>query len=91
MPLYEFSCQHCGSINEVLMNMSSPQPEACEKCQGGPLVKIISRSNFALKGKGWYETDFKNKNRSPIVADATSELAAADASAAYQASIKSNN
>ncbi len=62
MPMYEFSCQQCGSINEHLMSISSEPPKTCEKCQGGPLVKIISRSNFALKGHGWYETDFKRKN-----------------------------
>ncbi len=68
MPLYEFSCQNCGSLNEFLMNISSPTPDSCQKCQAGPLVKIISRSNFALKGRGWYETDFKSKHRPPVEA-----------------------
>jgi putative FmdB family regulatory protein len=62
MPLYEFACQHCNSITELLMNISSPHPNSCPNCQGGPLVKIISRSNFALKGSGWYTTDFKRKS-----------------------------
>jgi len=26
------------------------------------LIKQVSAPNFKLKGSGWYETDFKNKN-----------------------------
>jgi putative FmdB family regulatory protein len=79
MPLYEFSCKQCGSISEHLMSISSENPSSCEKCQGGPLVKLLSRSNFALKGSGWYETDFKRKQNAPAscpMADSTSSESA---------------
>ena len=61
MPIYEFECKNCGNLNEYLMKMSDPNPTTCEYCQSGPLVKIVSKSNFVLKGQGWYETDFKDK------------------------------
>lgn len=61
MPLYEYQCKNCGEINEILMKISDPNPENCEICEKGPLVKIMSRTHFVLKGEGWYETDFKDK------------------------------
>lgn len=63
MPLYEFECKNCGAILEKLMKISDKNPEVCDHCQGGPLVKLMSRTNFVLKGQGWYETDFKHKGK----------------------------
>lgn len=61
MPLYEFQCQSCQSIEELLMKISDPQPAVCPKCGRGPLVKMMSKTSFVLKGSGWYATDFKTK------------------------------
>ena len=61
MPLYEFECRSCGHISELMMKISDPVPTSCQKCQKGPLQKMISKTNFVLKGQGWYETDFKTK------------------------------
>jgi putative FmdB family regulatory protein len=88
MPLYEFSCQACGSLTELLMSISSSHPSVCEKCQGGPLVKIISRSNFALKGNGWYETDFKRPQYAPVGGDDIPSESAAAAACAPEKSTK---
>jgi len=60
MPLYEFQCKNCGEILEKLMKVSDPNPEKCEICEKGPMVKLMSKTHFVLKGQGWYETDFKN-------------------------------
>ena len=76
MPLYEFECKNCGAILEKLMKVSDPNPEVCDKCQGGPLVKLISRTNFVLKGQGWYETDFKHGNKPKPQPSESSEGAA---------------
>ena len=36
----------------------------CEKCKKvGKVVKLLSAPGFRLKGSGWYETDFKVKNK----------------------------
>ena len=60
MPIYEFKCGSCGTINEFLMSIRDNTPEICTSCGAkGSLQKIISRNNFVLKGQGWYETDFK--------------------------------
>jgi putative FmdB family regulatory protein len=60
MPLYEFSCESCEQTSEHLMKISDPNPEICPVCGAKhTLKKLVSRSNFVLKGTGWYETDFK--------------------------------
>ena len=71
MPIYEFRCNDCQHINEFVMKISEKKPEeGCESCKSHNMSKIISKSNFVLKGTGWYETDFKdqknkNKNKTP--------------------------
>ena len=62
MPLYEFQCKNCEEIFEKLMKVTDPDPESCWQCSKGPVVKLMSRTHFVLKGQGWYETDFKSKN-----------------------------
>ena len=41
------------------MKISDAAPSFCE-CISGKLIKLMSRTNFVLKGQG-YETDFKIK------------------------------
>lgn len=59
MPIYEYRCAQCEAINEVIQKISDPAPETCSHCGKGPLEKQMSKTNFALKGSGWYVTDFK--------------------------------
>ncbi|MCX6125307.1 MAG: zinc ribbon domain-containing protein [Proteobacteria bacterium] len=59
MPIYEYSCRACGHLEEILQKMSDPAPTACSQCGKGPVEKQMSLSSFALKGTGWYVTDFK--------------------------------
>ena len=55
MPIYEYACDKCGKLNEVFQKVSDPAPEKCDGCgAAGPLVKVVSRTSFVLKGGGWY-------------------------------------
>lgn len=63
MPIYLYQCIECKKEIEVLQKISDPAPEKCEEC-GGEMKKLISKSSFILKGKGWYATDYKNKPKS---------------------------
>jgi putative FmdB family regulatory protein len=57
MPLYEYACDRCGKVLEVLQKYSDEPLTVHENC-GGALEKLISRSAFKLKGSGWYATDY---------------------------------
>lgn len=72
MPLYEFECKSCHTLVEYLMKMSDPNPTTCESCGAESLSKIVSKSNFVLKGQGWYETDFKDKPKKDSGSNANS-------------------
>ena len=65
MPIYEFKCTNtdCGNIEEHLLRLSDPMPTNCEKC-ASPIEKLVSQTSFALKGSGWYVTDYKSSGSS---------------------------
>lgn len=55
MPIYEYSCEKCGTKIDVLQKMDDPAPARCEKCNTeGSMSRLVSRTSFVLKGGGWY-------------------------------------
>lgn len=58
MPLYEYQCSACKKVHEVMQKFSDAPLSECPECQG-PVQKLMSLSSFALKGSGWYTTDYK--------------------------------
>ena len=75
MPIYEYKCTKCGDEFEVMQKMSDSPKEDCEKCKG-KLEKLISQSSFALKGTGWYQTDYAQKEKPAKKCDPVSEKCA---------------
>lgn len=69
MPIYEYVCESCGHHLEVLQKMDEALLVDCPTCNQPKLKKKISAPNFRLKGKGWYETDFKDKNQRNLAGD----------------------
>ena len=64
MPIYEYKCSKCGSIFEHFQKITDSELDTCQICGSqNTVVKIISSSGFRLNGTGWYETDFKNKQK----------------------------
>ena len=61
MPLYEYKCDTCGLITEILQKVDDPPMTLCVKC-GGKVRKIISSSAIQFKGSGWYITDYTKKH-----------------------------
>ena len=41
MPLYDYLCQECGKINEILVTSSEDQPQ-CLDCGSSRLKKMLS-------------------------------------------------
>jgi len=63
MPIYEYECTQCGHQLDALQGINEPRLSECPACNKTSLKRLISAPNFRLKGKGWYETDFKTGNR----------------------------
>jgi putative FmdB family regulatory protein len=55
--IYEYQCEKCGKIKEVIQKVNDSAPICCKV----PMKKLISPSNFILKGTGWYKTDYADK------------------------------
>lgn len=64
MPLYEYECQKCGSVFEVLQKFASPLLTVHDHC-GGALKKLLSPPAFQFKGSGWYVTDYARASSRP--------------------------
>ena len=102
MPIYEYACHACGHEFEIIQKMVDLPLEQCPACTENTLKKKISAAGFRLKGTGWYETDFKNKNKSanknqPIekkdekVADSAEKSASTTASTSTEPAKSSSN
>jgi putative FmdB family regulatory protein len=61
MPIYEYRCGACGHHLEALQKMTESPLRKCPECGKSQLKRLVSASQFRLKGGGWYETDFKSK------------------------------
>jgi len=68
MPIYEYQCKECGHVFDALQKMSDEPLKDCPDCSKPALRKLLSAPNFRLKGGGWYETDFKDKNKRNLAA-----------------------
>jgi len=66
MPIYEYLCTECGQELEKLQKISDDPLTDCPECGKPTLQKQVSAAGFRLKGSGWYETDFKSKNRKNV-------------------------
>lgn len=69
MPIYEYQCNDCGHVFDALQKMSDDPLSDCPDCGKPSLRKLLSAPNFRLKGGGWYETDFKDKNQRNLAGD----------------------
>ena len=69
MPIYEYECNECGHVLDALQKISDEPLKHCPSCGAAALKKLLSAPRFRLKGSGWYETDFKDKNRRNIATD----------------------
>ena len=54
MPIYEYLCEECGRVTEVMQKISDRPPATCSECGSRKIAKLVSRTAFQLKGGGWY-------------------------------------
>ncbi len=63
MPIYGYACTNCGHTLDVLQKMADAALVDCPECNEPRLKRQLSAPRFRLKGKGWYETDFKSEKQ----------------------------
>ena len=65
MPIYEYRCKDCQQVFEEWCKSfeDGDSERTCPVCKA-PAKRIISNTSFALKGGGWYVTDYgSHKNK----------------------------
>lgn len=61
MPRYEYKCTNCAAELELQQGINEAPKITCDECNTDGLERLISKTSFALKGTGWYTTDYKGK------------------------------
>ena len=57
MPLYEYRCEKCGKVFEIIQKFSDAPLETHEAC-GGYVERLLSAPALQFKGAGWYVNDY---------------------------------
>jgi putative FmdB family regulatory protein len=63
MPLYDYRCDECRQVTEVLVNRpaDAAKPPRCPHCGSARMVKLVSIVNFKMARKSAYSDDFMDK------------------------------
>lgn len=63
MPTYEYECDKCKKNFDVFQSMKDEPLKKCPKC-GGKVHRLIGTGGgIIFKGSGFYETDYKKKDK----------------------------
>lgn len=71
MPLYEYKCEKCGNLFEVMQKFSDEPLKTHENC-GGAVHRLLSAPALQFKGSGWYITDYAKSGSSKEKSGASS-------------------
>ncbi len=71
MPIYEYRCEACEVLYEILQKMSDDPLTECEEC-GGPLRRVLHPVAIHFKGSGFYTTDYGKGSGRPTGKDTES-------------------
>ncbi|NNL62828.1 MAG: zinc ribbon domain-containing protein [Woeseiaceae bacterium] len=75
MPIYGYVCKSCEHSFDALQKISDEPLVDCPDCGDAALQKQLSAPKFRLKGKGWYETDFKTGDKRNLHGDSGDKAA----------------
>ncbi|MBI2251759.1 MAG: zinc ribbon domain-containing protein [Armatimonadetes bacterium] len=70
MPIYQYKCQKCGYLKEVMQKINDAPLEICSKCKGKfkkliapEFKKLIAPVGLIFKGSGFHITDYKTHKK----------------------------
>jgi putative FmdB family regulatory protein len=63
MPIYAYKCAACGHAADVMQKIADAPLTVCPSCGASAYAKQLTAPGFALKGSGWYATDFKGGSK----------------------------
>lgn len=64
MPTYEYKCKKCSHRFEIFQSMKDDPLTVCPVCKGEIKRLIGAGAGPIFKGSGFYQTDYKNFNKS---------------------------
>ena len=87
MPIYEYRCNECQQVFEEWNKHIEEDsvPHTCPICKG-TAHRLISNTSFALKGGGWYVTEYGSHKKDGACASDPAPAAASPPSAAASSS-----
>jgi putative FmdB family regulatory protein len=72
MPIYAYKCAACGFAQDEMQKVSDAPLSVCPSCGKADYAKQVTAAGFALKGTGWYATDFKGGSKPEAKSEAPS-------------------
>lgn len=64
MPTYDYKCEKCGHIFEIVQRITEDPLKFCPECKGS-IKRLISAAGIVFKGSGFHINDYsKNKKES---------------------------
>lgn len=89
MPIYAYKCNTCGHSADVMQKMSDAVLTTCPACGAETYAKQLTAPGFALKGSGWYVTDFRGGKQGDSNGAKTADAPATTATPATPATANS--
>lgn len=85
MPIYEYRCKDCQQLFEEWCRHIEDEsvPHFCPICKG-EARRLVSNTTFALKGGGWYVTEYGS--RKSVSGNSAAASSGGDASPGKEAS-----
>ena len=88
MPTYDYQCQKCGFEFEREQRITEDPIKTCPECKSRKAKRLLSASNFILKGGGWYADGYGSSGGKKS-ADSSSATSESDSSSSDKSTEKS--
>ena len=73
MPTYDYQCEKCEFEFEREQRITEDAIKTCPKCKSRKAKRLLSASNFILKGGGWYADGYGSSGAKKSGDDSDSE------------------